>query len=276
MPGAGIGVIGDARLFVNGATDAVAAEFADDVEAAAAHFAFDGAADVFGAVAGTGCGESLTEGAFGAVGELAGFFLHRRYLDSDGRVGVIAVFHGSEVELDKVAGLDRAQARDAVDDFVVDADADVSGEFVDERWRGLCAVFGKDARANSGEFGGGDAGTNGSRHGAEGFGDDQAAGAQFFELFGGSDGHGSKCKPFRISSKGEASARSGDWTAEFLRGFDPLLDYDFDVGKRLFMAFPVGGATRKFGYFSDKGFVGLTPVDDDFVYSHRLLRPNDS
>jgi hypothetical protein len=59
----GVGIVGDAGLFVNGAADAVAAEFADDVKAAAADFALDGAADVFGAVAGAGGGESLAEGA---------------------------------------------------------------------------------------------------------------------------------------------------------------------------------------------------------------------
>lgn len=73
MAGGGVGVIGYARFFVNGAAYAVAAEFADDVEAAAADFALDGAADVFSAITGAGCGKSLTEGAFGAMGELAGF-----------------------------------------------------------------------------------------------------------------------------------------------------------------------------------------------------------
>ena len=85
---------------------------------------------------------------------------------------MIAVFDGGEVELDEVAGLDRARAGDAVDDFVVDADADVAREIVDERRRGLRAVFSEDARADGGEFGGGDAGANGAGHRAEGFGDD--------------------------------------------------------------------------------------------------------
>ena len=64
----GIGEIGDAGLFVNSAADAVAAEFADYVEAAAADFALDCAADVFGAITGASGGEGLAEGAFGAVG----------------------------------------------------------------------------------------------------------------------------------------------------------------------------------------------------------------
>ena len=126
---------------MNSAADAVAAEFADDVEAAAADFALDGAADVFGAIAGASGGEGLAEGAFGAVGEFAGFFLRGRDLDADGGVGVVAVFYGGEVELDEIAGLDDAMAGDAVDDFVVDADADVAGEIVDEGRRGLRRRF---------------------------------------------------------------------------------------------------------------------------------------
>ncbi|HLZ92369.1 MAG TPA: hypothetical protein VKQ28_11685 [Candidatus Acidoferrum sp.] len=48
-----------------------------------------------------------------------------------------------------------------MDDFVVEADADVTGKIVDKRRRGLGAVFGEDARADLGEFGGGDAGADG-------------------------------------------------------------------------------------------------------------------
>ena len=94
MAGVGIGVVGDSGLFVNGAANTVAAEFADDVEAAAADFALDGAADVFGAIAGAGGGEGLAEGAFGAVGQFARFFGGWRDLNGDGGVGVVAVFYG--------------------------------------------------------------------------------------------------------------------------------------------------------------------------------------
>ena len=74
---------------------------------------------------------------------------------------MVPVFYGSEVELDEIAGLDDAMAGDAVDDFVVDADADVAGKIVDEGRGGLGAVFSEDARADCGEFGGGDAGAKG-------------------------------------------------------------------------------------------------------------------
>jgi hypothetical protein len=48
------------------------------VEAAAADFALDSAANVFGAIAGAGSGEGLSEGALGAMGQFAGFFLRGR------------------------------------------------------------------------------------------------------------------------------------------------------------------------------------------------------
>ena len=159
-------------------------EFANDVEAAAADLALDGAADIFCAIAEARGGESLAEGALAAVGEGAGIFLRGRDLDGDGGVCVVAVFYGGEVELDEIAGLDRARARDAVDDFVVDADADVAGEIVDERRRGLGAVFSQDFCGDGAKVGGSDTGADRGGHGAEGFSNDQAAGAEFFELLG--------------------------------------------------------------------------------------------
>jgi hypothetical protein len=63
--------------------------------------------------------------------------------------------------------LDDAKAGDAVDDFVVDADADLAREIVDERRGGLLgAVFSEDAGPDFGEFAGGDAGADGASHGA--------------------------------------------------------------------------------------------------------------
>lgn len=135
MPSQGVGEVWDAGLFMNRAADAVAAKFADDAEAAAAHFALDCAADIFGAVARTGVVECLPERAFGAVSQLAGLLSSGRDLDGDDGIGVVAVFDGGEVKLDQVAWLDDAITRNAVNDFVVDADADVAGKVVDQRRR---------------------------------------------------------------------------------------------------------------------------------------------
>ncbi len=77
-------------------------------------------------------------------------------------------------------------------------------------------------------------------------------------------------------SEGEAAARGGDRTAEHFGGFDPFLDDDFDAGESVFVGLSIGGAAGKFRDFGDKGFVGLTPVDDYFVPRHRLLPPSDS
>jgi hypothetical protein len=57
--------------------------------------------------------------------------------------------------------------------------------------------------------------------------------------------------------------------AEFFGGFDPLLDDDFYIGENFLVSLSVGCAAGKFGDFGDKGFVGLTPIDYDFVSSHQ-------
>jgi hypothetical protein len=54
-------------------------------------------------------------------------------------------------------------------------------------------------------------------------------------------------------------------------GFEPFLDDDFYVGESFLVGLSVGGAAGKFGDFDDKGFVGLTPIEDDFVFRNLLL-----
>jgi hypothetical protein len=103
---------------------------------------------------------------------------------------VVAVFFRSEIEFDEVARLEDAATRNPVDDFVVDANADVAGETVDDGWRRARAVFGEDLRADKSEFRCGDAGANSGSHSAQGFGDDAATGAESFELLLFGDGHG--------------------------------------------------------------------------------------
>src|SRR5229473_4986087 len=78
-----------------------------------------------------------------------------------------------------------------------------------------------------------------------------------------------------LLSEGKGAARGGDRTAEIFGGFDPFLDDDFDVGESFLVGLSIGGAAGKFGNLGDKGFVGLTPIDDDFVPRHRLLPPSD-
>src|SRR5260370_42261798 len=65
-----ISVIGHRRRLVNGAPDAMAAEFLDDVKASPPHFALDGSADVFGAVPHLCPREPLPEGSFRATGQV--------------------------------------------------------------------------------------------------------------------------------------------------------------------------------------------------------------
>ena len=71
------------------------------------------------------------------------------------------------------------------------------------------------------------------------------------------------------SGEGETAAGHGNWAAEFLGGFDPLPDNDFDVGERFLVGFSIGSAAWKLRNFGDKGFVCRTPINDDLVFSHR-------
>ena len=64
----------------------------------------------------------------------------------------------------------------------------------------------------------------------------------------------------------------GDGAPKFFGSFDPFLNDDFRVGERFLVSFSVCGATGKFRDFGDKGFAGLTPIEDDFASRHRLLR----
>ena len=98
------------------------------------------------------------------------------------------LFRG-EVQLDQIAGLNNAVAGDAVDDFVVDADANITGEPVDHRRGGAGTMSGEDARPYFAELGGGYAGADFFGHGAQSLRDDEAAGTEFFELFWAIDGH---------------------------------------------------------------------------------------
>jgi len=130
----GVGIIGDGRVFVNRVANTVAAQFANDMEAASTHLAFNGAANFADGVAGACGGERLAEGALGAAGEIASSCGCWCDLDGDRGIGVIAVFFCREVEFDEIARSEDAATRNAVNNFVVDADADLAGESVNHGW----------------------------------------------------------------------------------------------------------------------------------------------
>jgi hypothetical protein len=154
------------------------------MEAAATHLAFHGAANFADSVPGASGGERLPEGALGATGELASSCCFWRDLDGDGGIGVVAVLFGGEIKFDEIAGLKDTTTRNAVNDLIIETDADVSGKSIDDRWRRTRTVFGKNLRTDQREFGTGDAGTDGSDHSSQGFGNDAAADAEFLELVG--------------------------------------------------------------------------------------------
>jgi hypothetical protein len=136
-----IRVIGHRRRLMDRAPYAVAAKFFDDVKSAPAHFALDGAPDVFGAIPRPRGVERLPERAFGATRQFMRLACRRRHLDAHCRVRMVAVQLSREVELDQISGLDHALAGNAMHHFVVYTDAHLTGKPVNHWRRRARAVF---------------------------------------------------------------------------------------------------------------------------------------
>ena len=132
---------------MNGAADAMPPKFADNLESATADFAFDGAANIFGAIACARGDQRMAEGSFSTTRELVRYLAGWRNFYGAGGVCVIAVLFGGEIELHEVARLNDAIARNAMNDFVVDTDTHVTGKIVNHRRRRVSAVGGENSCA---------------------------------------------------------------------------------------------------------------------------------
>ena len=131
-----VGVVVDGGRLVQAAPDAVAGELAQDAEPARLGDALHRSPDVAQPRAGRRRGHAARQGG-PRRGDQALVGAGDR-LDGDRRRGVaeVAVELDRDVELDQVAGLDPARARDPVDRLVADADADRAREAVgDDRAR---------------------------------------------------------------------------------------------------------------------------------------------
>src|SRR6202042_750776 len=84
-----IGIVRDAGLFVDGAADAVAAEFRNDAEAATADFALNGSSDILRAIPEPRGLQAMAKGFFGAARQFVRSGSRRRDFDGDGGVGVV-------------------------------------------------------------------------------------------------------------------------------------------------------------------------------------------
>jgi len=135
---------------VNGAADAMASKFADDLESAAADFAFDGAANILGTIACARSDERMAEGARSTTREFVRYLAGWRNFYGDGRVRVVAVLFGSEIKFDEVAGLNDAIAGNSMNHFVVDADTRITGKIVNHGRRRASAMGGENSCAGFG------------------------------------------------------------------------------------------------------------------------------
>ena len=71
--------------------------------------------------------------------------------------------------------------------------------------------------------------------------------------------------PARRLGVGEPAAWFRDGAAKGARGVHPLLNDDLCISDRFLIGRTVGHAAGKLGHLGDEAFVGLAPVDDEFV-----------
>src|ERR1017187_3726927 len=71
-----------------------------------------------------------------------------------------------------------------------------------------------------------------------------------------------------LSSKHQPALGFRDGPPEFARGFQPLGDHDFGVGKGFLPRAAVGRAASQFRHFRDKRLILVAPVQDDLVFGH--------
>jgi hypothetical protein len=212
-------------------------KIANHREAAAPHFAFDRAANLEHTEAGARHHHSFGKGLLSTSDQAPIFF--GNFADSNrlGGVGHESVFLNRDVELDQVAGLNCAVARNTVHGFIVQADAIHAWKFVDQLWCRLRAVFPHDVGADRIQFGGSDARTHCPLHGFEHSPDNHTRGTHGGKVFRTRDGHASSGK-FLVASlafvgqlgpnygkrrlnrrerRGGEVLRAGNFQAEFFR-----------------------------------------------------------
>ena len=165
MPGLRIGAgaafaeIWNLRFFVEMSADAMADEFADDGVAVGDCLFFDVRTDVAEPAAGLDALDGAIQNLLGD-GKQA-FRLGIDDSDRDAHRGVAdpAVADDADIHFDDVAVADFSWSADAVDDFFVDRDADVSREFLVAEEGALDARFAHELGGGSVDLAGGDAGS---------------------------------------------------------------------------------------------------------------------
>ena len=123
-PGAGAAVVKHLRLFVELASDAVAAEFAHHRETVTFGVALDGGADVAEVRAGPHGANPAPHGLVGDLAQAARLDRRRAHVEHAARVAVEAVLDDGDVDVDDVSGLELLVAGNAVTDDVIHRGAD--------------------------------------------------------------------------------------------------------------------------------------------------------
>src|SRR5882672_349219 len=117
-----IGIVWDVGSFVDGASDAVSSEFANDRESRLAHFAFYHSPDLKHAEPGPRDQHGLVERPLRTDNQPLRLRADAADWHRDRGVGHVAVFLQSDIEFDEVPFPQLALARDPVHRFIVQAD----------------------------------------------------------------------------------------------------------------------------------------------------------
>jgi hypothetical protein len=133
-------VVGNLGRLVHVAAEPVADKFADDAVAVVLGVGLDGVGDVADGVAGDGLLHPQVEAFAGDAEQFIDFGFDLADGKGEGMVAVEAVLQGAAIDGNDVAFLERFVVGDAVDDGVVDGDAEGVGEIVKPEKAGFCAL----------------------------------------------------------------------------------------------------------------------------------------
>ena len=146
--------------------------------------ALDGVANVAEASPGRAGGQPLLQAMARSVEQVLGFGGHTTGFHSDIHVAVKAILFNGNVNGENVPLLQDAVAGDAVDDFVVDGDADAAGKAAVAQGTGNRPLAADVAVGYLVEVEGGDPGREGLFDAEHGFGGNAATGADAVDFQG--------------------------------------------------------------------------------------------
>ena len=152
---------------MDGSADAMAAQRFHHVETGTADFSLYGTAYFIHTISSASRFRSAPKCILRTTSQRVGLRRHVSNSHGHGGIGDETVLLSYQIQFHEITMLQNAITRNAVDRFIVHADAHSSGKSIHLRGRWFSAELGKGSRTNRIEFGCGDAGLNCRRHGIQ-------------------------------------------------------------------------------------------------------------